>query len=360
MATARPIIETGQSGFLSELDKTPEIFCVGLHSPRKLKKLSVHTKQKLTTPLTTAELSKEDLNFISSSSITVAQQSLASTTVSADLLIGQDLLSTIIDHSSPVLTLPSGLILTPTVFGYTISGTSLTKAKTSAEVHGSALVIASPTISSREDYKQDIKNLYELESLGLKTENDPDEASIIKFMDDYRKTIQIKEGVITAGFPFNENAGKLKDNFNVAFRRLQALLRTLRDDKEKLRIYDDTFQTYIKEGIIEECAFNPTGVAAFYLPHRHVWTPGKSTELRVVFDASSHGRNELSLNDVIYEGHALTPLIHEVLLQFRTHKNTMKIVAMNGMMIEARMTLDNWAKWEGHFSRTYDSSYAKR
>ncbi|RCN33862.1 hypothetical protein ANCCAN_20300 [Ancylostoma caninum] len=150
-------------------------------------------------------------------------------------------------------------------------------------------------------------NLYELESLGLKTENDPDEAFIIKFMDDYRKTIQIKEG----------------DNFNVAFRRLQALLRTLRDDKEKPRIYNDTFQTYIKEGIIEECAFNPTGVTAFYLPHRHVWTPGKSTELRVVFDASSHGRNEFSLNDVIYEGHALTPLIHEVLLQFRTHKNTM-------------------------------------
>ncbi|EPB67827.1 hypothetical protein ANCCEY_13083 [Ancylostoma ceylanicum] len=243
----------------------------GLHSPKKLKKIiSTHEEKKLTTPLTTAELSEEDLNFISSSSITVAQQSLASTTVSADLLIGQDLLSIIIDHSSSVLTLPSGLILTPTVFGYTISGTSLTKAKTSAEVHGSALVIASPAISSREDYKQDIKNLYELESLGLKTENDPDEASIIKFMDDYRKTIQMKEGVITAGFPFNENVGKLKDNFNIAFRRLQALLRTLREDKEKLRIYDDTFQTYIKEGLIEECAFNPTGVAAFYLPHRHV------------------------------------------------------------------------------------------
>ncbi|CAJ0598230.1 unnamed protein product [Cylicocyclus nassatus] len=34
-------------------------------------------------------------------------------------------------------------------------------------------------------------------------------------------------------------------------------------------------------------------------------------------------KNELSLNDVVYEGHALTPLIHEVLLLFRTYKNTM-------------------------------------
>ncbi|EPB67530.1 hypothetical protein ANCCEY_13381 [Ancylostoma ceylanicum] len=212
----------------------------GLHSSKKLEKLSVHTEKKLTTPLTTAELSEEDLNFISSSNITVAQQSLASATVSANLLIGQDLLSTIRDHSSPVLTLPSGLILTPTVYGYTISGTSLTKEKTSAD----------PAISSREDYKKDIKNLCELKSLGLKTENDPGEASIIKFMDDYRKTIQIKEDVIAAGFPFNENVGKLRDNFNVAFRRLQALLRTIRGDKEKLRIYDDTFRTYIKEGII--------------------------------------------------------------------------------------------------------------
>ncbi|EYC36509.1 hypothetical protein Y032_0889g2878 [Ancylostoma ceylanicum] len=110
----------------------------GLHSSKKLEKLSVHTEKKLTTPLTTAELSEEDLNFISSSNITVAQQSLASATVSANLLIGQDLLSTIRDHSSPVLTLPSGLILTPTVYGYTISGTSLTKEKTSADVHGSA------------------------------------------------------------------------------------------------------------------------------------------------------------------------------------------------------------------------------
>ncbi|KAL6731182.1 hypothetical protein Aduo_002080 [Ancylostoma duodenale] len=95
----------------------------GLYNPKKLKKLSVYTKEKLTTSLTTAELSEADLSFISSSNITVAQQSLARTSVCLDLVIGQDLLSTIIDHGSPVMTLPSGLILTPTVFGYVISGT---------------------------------------------------------------------------------------------------------------------------------------------------------------------------------------------------------------------------------------------
>ncbi|VDM77203.1 unnamed protein product [Strongylus vulgaris] len=205
-------------------------------------------------------------------------------------------------HSPPVLTLPSGLILTPTVFGYTISGTSLFDIAATTEDYGNSLVVATPTVSLRA------------------TENDPDEVSVIKFMDDYRKTIKIREGTITAGFLFNENVGKLKDNFNVAFRRLQALHRTLQKDEKKFKIYNDTFQSYIKDGITEDCDVHPTGVTSFYLPHRHVWTPGKITELRIVFDASSYGINELSLNDVIK---VTLSLHHEVLLLFRTYKNTM-------------------------------------
>ncbi|EPB78465.1 hypothetical protein ANCCEY_02425 [Ancylostoma ceylanicum] len=140
-----------------------QITLKGLHSPMKLKMLSVHTKRKLTTPLTTAELSEADLNFIPSSNITVAQHSLGRTTVSPDLLIGQDLLSTVVDYSSPVLTLPSGLILTPTVFGYTISGTSpITTKPIAAEIHLSELVLATPigdcrkTSQTREDTGEDL------------------------------------------------------------------------------------------------------------------------------------------------------------------------------------------------------------
>ncbi|EYC42141.1 hypothetical protein Y032_0541g3186 [Ancylostoma ceylanicum] len=153
-----------------------QITLKGLHSPKKLKNLSVQTKQKLTTPLTTAELSEADLNFISSSNITVAQQSLETTTVSSDLLIGQDFLSTIIDHNSPVLRLPSGLILTPTVFGYTISGTSpITTKPIVAEIHLSELVLATP-------------------------------------IGGCRKTSQIREETVTTNLLFIGN----KDNFNVA------------------------------------------------------------------------------------------------------------------------------------------------
>ncbi|EPB75863.1 hypothetical protein ANCCEY_05023 [Ancylostoma ceylanicum] len=113
----------------------------GINSSKKLENLPVHTKEKLTTSLTTAELSEADLNFISTSDIVVAQQTLARTSVSPDILIGQDPLNTVIDYGNPVLTLPSGLILTPTVFGYTIFGTNLITTKpAAAEIHLSKLM----------------------------------------------------------------------------------------------------------------------------------------------------------------------------------------------------------------------------
>ncbi|VDO62590.1 unnamed protein product [Haemonchus placei] len=85
----------------------------------------------------------------------------------------------------------------------------------------------------------------------------------------------------------------------------------------------ETFASYLQEGIIEEATDQPDRIATFYLSHRPMWTPSKSTKLRVVFDASSHVKNQLRPNDVIYGGHSLTPLIHEVDLQFRTHQYTM-------------------------------------
>ena len=52
-----------------------------------------------------------------------------------------------------------------------------------------------------------------------------------------------------------------------------------------------------------------------YLPHRGVVKEDKSsTKLRVVFDASAKLTGELSLNDVLYKGPCLTPLLYDVLL----------------------------------------------
>ncbi|CAJ0598456.1 unnamed protein product [Cylicocyclus nassatus] len=91
-----------------------------------------------------------------------------------------------------------------------------------------------------------------------------------------------------------------------------------------MSLYNEALQDYRHQGFIEEVHEHSTaGVTTFYLPHRHVWTPGKSTQLRVVFDASSHAKGELSLNDVIHQGYSLTSCIFDILLKFRTYHYTM-------------------------------------
>ncbi|XGW34436.1 hypothetical protein V3C99_018376 [Haemonchus contortus] len=268
-------------GELQETFKSNEVKVTlkGLRSSRKLQRLSVFTKEKLTSTTKTALLSEADKSFIKREKIMIAQQTLRPSELSPDLLIGQDLLNQVIEHHNPVIKLPSGLVLTPTVFGYTISGASSTLLPNNgnSDTQCTSLIVATPVTLTNDSYKKDIKHLYELESLGINTQNDIDEAAVIKFMDNYRKTIVIDNGNITAGFPFTEEVRNLKDNFSVALRRLQNLLRTLHGDEEKLKLYSGTFASYLQEGIIEEATDQPDRIATFYLPHRHVWTPSKST-----------------------------------------------------------------------------------
>ncbi|KHJ76933.1 Tas retrotransposon peptidase A16, partial [Oesophagostomum dentatum] len=132
----------------------------GLKCSTKLKRLPVHTKEMLITSLETAQLSQEDLKFISTRDINIAQKTLSKRSVPLDILIGQDHLSNIIDRTNPVLQMPSGLILTPTVFGYTISGTSTFTSNTATTRVDEAIpVAATTTMLSKNNYKREVKRL---------------------------------------------------------------------------------------------------------------------------------------------------------------------------------------------------------
>ncbi|KHJ88153.1 Tas retrotransposon peptidase A16 [Oesophagostomum dentatum] len=201
-------------------------------SGEMIKGVSMHTKSPLTSSMSTAT----DKRFIRRQKIKVAQTTLDDSIVTPDILVGQDLIDKFLLRDQPCVFLPSGLVLTPTIFGYAISGRSAITTTSSQLIHSEngAVVVATPVLNlAQEEYKQDIKNLYELESLGIKLEKDGDEESVLRFMNDYRKSIVIENGRITAGFPFLDNIAQLKDNFNVAVKRLQALFRVLQSDPEK-------------------------------------------------------------------------------------------------------------------------------
>ena len=58
-----------------------------------------------------------------------------------------------------------------------------------------------------------------------------------------------------------------------------------------------------------------------YLPHRAVIRENHSTtKVRIVFDGSAHNENEPCINDVLYSGPCLLPLISGILIRFRIGK----------------------------------------
>ena len=86
--------------------------------------------------------------------------------------------------------------------------------------------------------------------------------------------------------------------------------------------YNSVIDNQAKQGIIErvpEFELNsPQPGSVHYLPHHEVVRSDKSTtRVRIVYDWSSKRKNEVSLNETLYGGPPLTPLILDILLRFR-------------------------------------------
>ena len=88
--------------------------------------------------------------------------------------------------------------------------------------------------------------------------------------------------------------------------------------------YDKIIKDYLKEDIVEIVPPSEEIVlpgSAHYLPHRAVVKENReTTKVRIVFDGSAHSPNEPSINDVLYSGPCLLPLIFDILIRFRTGK----------------------------------------
>ena len=86
-----------------------------------------------------------------------------------------------------------------------------------------------------------------------------------------------------------------------------------------LRKYDHVFQDQIRQGILEKVTDSGEVGETYYLPHQGILKEDKDTsKLRVVCDASSKpSQGEPSLNDCLYKGPNMTPLLFEILMRFR-------------------------------------------
>ena len=138
-----------------------------------------------------------------------------------------------------------------------------------------------------------------------------------KFMD----KIRFNGKRYTVPLPWKPNHELLPDNYTNCFKRLQTLLTGRGNSTELLENYDKKIKQQEIDGIIERIKHDKVTMSAgnvHYLPHHAVVRPDKETsKLRIVYDASS---NYPSLNDCLFKGPNMTPLILDILIKFRMYK----------------------------------------
>ena len=149
-----------------------------------------------------------------------------------------------------------------------------------------------------------------------------DELNEDDVMSRFEKDIVFNGKRYVTKLPFKEENEVIPDNYSLCVRRLDSLQKRLRTKPELFKEYDEIFQQYKKDGIIEQVEDDEISECGkvHYLPHRPVVRHDKeTTKVRVVFDASAKTEGP-SLNESLYPGPNLLAKIFDILLRFRTNK----------------------------------------
>ena len=135
-----------------------------------------------------------------------------------------------------------------------------------------------------------------------------------KFLEDVRFTGERYEVCL----PWKEDHSTLPDNFYLSKCRLKSLLQRLRSKMPILEEYDKVIRDQEARGMVENVSADDTDIGKIhYLPHLEVIREDKqTTRLRVAFDASSKTIGP-SLNECLYAGPSLSPLLVDIMLRFR-------------------------------------------
>ena len=171
-------------------------------------------------------------------------------------------------------------------------------------------------VSAERDIRDTLQNFYEIESLGVK-ENEWEETD--PFIEKFENNLRFNGKRYVTRLPFKDNNEFLPDNYEHSKQRLLSLKNKLDKDKNLLTDYNNILKDHESEEIIEKVTDIPSPGKTFYLPHLPVIKPERTTtKMRIVFDASAKTKDNISLNDCLYSGPCLLPLIFDILLRFRT------------------------------------------
>ncbi|CAJ0607277.1 unnamed protein product [Cylicocyclus nassatus] len=269
------------------------------------------THENITKPLCLCDLTEEDLRFLEDNFILTDKSLLRQTTVNPEILLGIDYFNSILIIDKQPIQLPSGFYVTPTFFGHVISGSHFGHLEHSSSWGNHSLTV-------------DVEDLYhQYETFRSNEDNwvnaPTQQQEKEQIMNNFNSTVQIREHKIFVQFPWKENKNKLSDNFGLALSRLHQQFKLSYQNPKLWEQYCGIIEEQLKMGIIEEVQEKHKAESPlYYIPHQAVVKPSShTTKVRIVLDASSKQKGELSLNDVIHQGPMLLPSLLGILIRAR-------------------------------------------
>uniref|UniRef100_A0A0N4WJ86 Reverse transcriptase domain-containing protein n=1 Tax=Haemonchus placei TaxID=6290 RepID=A0A0N4WJ86_HAEPC len=171
-----------------------------------------------------------------------------------------------------------------------------------------------------ETERELLSKLFELEGLGITSDEYAGNNNFLEYYKKYSDQVSFENGYVTAPYPLKSTVQNLADNYGTALKRLMNLYTHLGKSNIQ-KEWSKTLNQYEDDDVIERVEGKaPGSVGVYYMPHSGMWRPHKPKPLRVIFDAPSKRKGQLSLNDVTYKGESLVSKIHDILIASRTCK----------------------------------------
>ena len=215
-----------------------------------------------------------------------------------DLLIGTDFVDAFVDVHT-VSGAPGEPIAKRNCFGWYILGQFDPNTMNRSGIQS----VEVGTVSIVED----IKSLIHQDLLGVKpTELCTCSDNVLrenKFVKSLSNSTTLVDGRIQVKMPWSERGPPKHSNYSIALRRMYSAEKSFQK-KECFKVVDEEVQKLLDQGFVIKVPPEQVDHSKpeWYLPLQAVFTPEKTTNVRLVFDSSSKGHDGLSLNDHLEKG----------------------------------------------------------
>ena len=172
------------------------------------------------------------------------------------------------------------------------------------------------TVNFDKEFDGKLEKMLSVESLGLPEKNESDETLLSNF----DESIETINGKYYVEMPWTEKIKDVKPNFEICLSILQKVHEKL-VSTGNYDNYNEVFEEYLDEGIVEQVPITNDFEGHVYIPHRPVFKMEENvtTKTRIVLNCSFKTKSYPSLNECCYPGINLLQNLFDLLIKIRAN-----------------------------------------